>query len=135
MQTFHGHCSCGAVQYTIPNKIKNVVNCHCSICRKLTGGAFASYVIVDAADYRIEQGEESLAVYHKADSTAQKHFCKHCASPMFNTNPKYGDIKIIYLGTFAEGYDFVPRMNTYCSTRLDWLEHPLDIPNWENGRS
>lgn len=36
-QTLTGGCLCGAVRYSISAPLKNVIACHCSHCRKISG--------------------------------------------------------------------------------------------------
>ena len=42
--TINGGCLCGAVRYEINDKLRGIVNCHCSKCRKFHGnfGAYTS---------------------------------------------------------------------------------------------
>lgn len=129
-----GNCSCRAVQYKISGDIKNIVNCHCSICRKLMGSAFATYVVVPENQHVITQGQEYIATYHLPETTAQKHFCKKCGSPLFNTNPgRYGSVKIVSFGTLEEGNGLSPLVNIYCENKVDWLEKLFDIKNMSEG--
>ena len=37
-----GSCLCGGVRYAIDGELGAVTNCHCSLCRKMSGSAFAS---------------------------------------------------------------------------------------------
>ncbi len=37
-----GSCLCGGVKYEVSGGIQTVTNCHCSLCRKMSGSAFAS---------------------------------------------------------------------------------------------
>jgi len=135
MKSLSGSCLCNAVQYTCKSDIKNCVNCHCSICRKLTGGAFASYFVVMMDDYTIVAGQEQITSYTKPNTTMQKHFCRQCGTPLFNTNPKYGEVRIVYLGTLAEKDNkIIPRMNIYCDDKLNWLNELFTIENFSTGK-
>lgn len=41
-----GSCLCGAVRYAISGGFAFIGNCHCSICRKANGAAFATWGIL-----------------------------------------------------------------------------------------
>jgi hypothetical protein len=122
MSQIQGSCHCRAVRYRVAGEIVSVVNCHCGLCRELSGSAFTSYVVVKEADLTLEQGESSLSRYD-ATETATRHFCRNCGTPMFNTNPgKYPSLKMVYLGTASSAAELVPRINVFCESKLPWVE-------------
>ena len=43
-----GKCLCGKVRYEINGRLGPVVYCHCSMCRRATGSAFATNASVRA---------------------------------------------------------------------------------------
>jgi hypothetical protein len=52
-----GSCLCGGIRFEI-DAVRSLTHCHCGICRKLTGAAFASYVHVEADKFRLVSGED-----------------------------------------------------------------------------
>jgi hypothetical protein len=123
------HCHCNAIQCKTTSEIKAIVNCHCNLCRGLSGSAFNTYVVIAENEFKYIQGEESIAMYSFRDSQGKKYFCTYCGTPLFNTNPKYGPVKIVYLGSISQNQGLIPQMNIYCNYKLNWLE---DIFNREN---
>lgn len=47
-QSHTGSCLCGAVAYALDGPLRDVVACHCAMCRK-THGHFAAYTAVPKA--------------------------------------------------------------------------------------
>jgi hypothetical protein len=43
MKTYRGSCLCGSVRYEVTGRFPRIVHCHCQMCRKVQGAAFASY--------------------------------------------------------------------------------------------
>lgn len=41
--SYHGQCLCGSIKYQIDALEPNIGHCHCSMCRKFHGAAFATY--------------------------------------------------------------------------------------------
>jgi hypothetical protein len=122
MPMIQGSCHCGSVRYRMEGDILSVVNCHCQLCRGLSGSAFTSYIVVKEADLTFQQGETSLSRY-SATETSTKHFCRECGTPIFNTNPiKYPSLRMIYLGTTSSAGDLVPKINVFCESKLPWVE-------------
>ena len=42
MKELHASCLCGVVALTLPDQFDYMGNCHCSECRKFSGGDYAS---------------------------------------------------------------------------------------------
>jgi hypothetical protein len=40
MSNLKGSCNCGSAKYEVSGAVKKVVNCHCTLCRKVNGSAF-----------------------------------------------------------------------------------------------
>lgn len=81
MTTLHGQCLCGTVHYTITDGPGRVSHCHCAMCRKAHGAAFASYGVVPTAQHRFTAGQEAVRAFQSSGSTVRS-FCSHCGSPL-----------------------------------------------------
>ena len=75
-----GGCLCGAVRYAVKGPLRNVVNCHCSMCQKLHG-AFGAHSKARKADLSITRSD-GLAWYKTSD-VARRGFCRECGSSLF----------------------------------------------------
>jgi hypothetical protein len=78
---YKGSCLCGQVRYVIAGAIRYVSHCHCSMCRKAHGAAFATYATVPAASHRFLHGTDVLRVFNASGPT-DRVFCSSCGSPM-----------------------------------------------------
>lgn len=76
-----GSCLCGAVAYAIDGVFVRISHCHCSMCRKGHGAAFATYATVCSDQLRFERGEDALGHY-VSSPTVVRSFCTRCGSPM-----------------------------------------------------
>ena len=127
---YTGKCACGGVTFEIETAKANVVNCHCSDCRGLTGAAFTTYFVVSAKRFALTQGEEQLKSYAPKEQVA-RHFCTTCGTPLFNTNARYPGLRMVYYGTIAFDEAPVPGTNTFCRSKLPWVEVYEDGTNFE----
>ena len=75
----HGSCLCGGIRYEISGELKDVLNCHCSMCRKAHGAAFRSRARIRAADFRLTCGEDLLTFYQSSPGT-HRGYCRVCRS-------------------------------------------------------
>ena len=82
MDTMHeGSCLCGAVAYAIDVAPVDVSHCHCSMCRKAHGAAFATFATVPAENHRFTRGREHVRC-HRSSETVERCFCSRCGSPV-----------------------------------------------------
>lgn len=61
--TIEGGCLCGSVRYAITGPLGPAGHCHCSICRKAHGAAFATWVFVEPDQFRWSAGAELVGRY------------------------------------------------------------------------
>ena len=73
-----GKCLCGAVTYTARNIEPKLAACHCSMCRRWTGGPLLS---ISSSDVEWV-GEDNVRTYKSSD-WAERGFCSICGSTLF----------------------------------------------------
>ncbi|RMC33848.1 GFA family protein [Paracoccus alkanivorans] len=77
MTGLNAQCLCGAVRFSaVPRAGASV--CHCSMCRKWTGGI---NIAVDLAEAPVFQDEAKLGVYRSSE-WAERLFCTECGSSL-----------------------------------------------------
>lgn len=74
-----GSCLCGSVRYEIRGAVGRAVHCHCSMCRKAHGAAFATYGRVERSDFTLVSGAGDIASYSSSPGVTRT-FCKRCGS-------------------------------------------------------
>lgn len=77
-----GRCLCGAVAYAVNGPLRNVLNCHCERCRRITGHHMAASA---ARTDAIEIADAStLRWFHPHDDPDIGYaFCTTCGSSLF----------------------------------------------------
>jgi len=70
-----GRCLCGALRFEADPPFQFMVNCHCSMCRKHHGAAFATFIAVPPAKFRWISGEANVGVYASSEN-ASRAFCR-----------------------------------------------------------
>ena len=70
-------CHCGGVEaeVSLPDGLKNVLKCNCSICKK-KGITMINKVGIN--DLKIKKGNELLKLYQYHSKTAKHYFCSVC---------------------------------------------------------
>jgi hypothetical protein len=88
-QEIGGGCHCGKVRFSCHIDLEApTIRCNCSICSK------ARYWLapIQAADFRLLQGEEALSEYRFAGGDVVHHFCRTCGIKTFGqaSSPAFG---------------------------------------------
>jgi hypothetical protein len=74
-----GSCLCRVVAYTVAGPLEPMWHCHCLLCRKLSGAAFATYVAAQASGFSWLRGQEYLTHY-ALSATLIRSFCQQCGA-------------------------------------------------------
>src|SRR5262245_60337519 len=61
--TLQGSCLCGAVTYQASGPFNMMIHCHCSMCRKHHGSAFATFVGAPLMGFKWLSGEDNILAY------------------------------------------------------------------------
>ncbi len=74
-----GSCLCGAVKWRADEPLQDMTHCHCSMCRKAHGAAFATYAGTDASGFEWLAGEDEVTWFESSPGF-RRGFCRHCGS-------------------------------------------------------
>lgn len=85
-----GSCLCGQITFTAGGKLSNMTHCHCSICRKIHGSLFATYMEAEELSYT--SGQQLIQSY-ASSAGLTRVFCKTCGS-VLPENAKEGSFYI-----------------------------------------
>lgn len=77
-----GGCLCGAVRYRVTGPLRDVLNCHCERCRRITGHHMAASA-ARAEDIDVDDSS-TLRWFHPDDDLDIGYaFCATCGSSLF----------------------------------------------------
>lgn len=126
----NGGCACGAVRYRIDGPVLGVGACHCSDCRRFSGGDANYVALVPVPALTITQGVP--AIFHtRGDSGADvgRAFCAGCGAPLWSV-PAHEPFITVKLGSLDDGSDLTPQMHIYTSSALSREIIPDDLPSF-----
>lgn len=126
---YHGSCLCGAVKFNISTQIKDIVYCHCSLCRKAQGSAYATNGNIEEKNFHFLSGKANLSTY-QASETQTKLFCKTCGSPIMSKNTSTPDIVRIRLGTIESNINECPEAHIFVASKANWDKICDDLPQY-----
>ncbi len=88
-----GSCLCGAVTYTAKDIKPEAGACHCSMCRKWSGGVFIG--VEAQPDQMTIEGEEHINRYPSSE-WAERCSCSKCGSSLFYRLTMPGPMQGVY---------------------------------------
>ncbi len=50
---YKGSCLCGSIYFQLQGTLTDIIHCHCSLCRKASGSAYATNGFINAEDLKI----------------------------------------------------------------------------------
>lgn len=126
--TTEGGCLCGRVRYRINGPLFGADNCHCSMCRRQHGAAFATYADFDPDHFEWVSGAAHLKVF-ESETGAGWCFCSECGSSLAATD--HGRITAVALGTVEGDPGVRPQAHIFSTSRAQWYEISDDLPQFE----
>ncbi|MDH3629695.1 MAG: GFA family protein [Gammaproteobacteria bacterium] len=130
-KTTRGSCLCGSVSYQFHGPEYVFQYCHCSRCRKFTGSAFASNILVDPKQFEWLGGGEMVGRFDHPDA---KHFatcfCMQCGSSLPWLSQS-GTAMIIPAGTLDEDPGIKPTQNIFWKDRAPWRAAVDGLPQYD----
>lgn len=133
-ELYRGSCLCGAVKFKIDEFLPQAAHCHCSMCRKFHGAAFATIAAVPRSGFRWVEGEDALKGY-TAENGTTRTFCRHCGSSLTFSSPRAPEEEVeIALGAMDQDVPVVPSAHIFVGSAANWTVVGDDLPQYEERR-
>lgn len=119
-----GSCLCGTVTFTADPPATDMKHCHCSMCRKIHGSLFATYMNVTGFQYT--SGEDSVSSYASSEGL-NRYFCTRCGSVLPEETKANGQCNLP-AGLMDNDPEARPERHIFAESRLRWYDIPDDLP-------
>ena len=123
-----GSCLCRAVRFEA-GQVSFFGHCHCSMCRKAHGAAFASFAGVAVEDFRFIAGEDVVKLYESSPGS-HRAFCSVCGS---NAPAKSSDNKMVFIpaGLFDDDPAARPTLHMFVDSKATWWDINDELPRFK----
>lgn len=125
-----GSCLCQRVQYRIHGPMIDVLNCHCSMCRKLHAAAFRTRAKVASKDWEWVSGE-SLVKYYESSPGEHKGFCSECGSSLLTRFDQHPEVVGFPLGTLDTDPGVRAARHVFVGSKAPWFDITDPLPQHE----
>jgi hypothetical protein len=123
----NGSCLCGDIAWTIDGDFTMLINCHCSICRKVHGSAYGAFVATSAEGFRWIAGEDKFNRYQSSEN-GLRPYCPRCGSAVAATMGKFAYMPAGNLdGDIARSLD----SHIFVAHKACWFDITDDGPQFD----
>ncbi|MGB0936249.1 MAG: GFA family protein [Colwellia sp.] len=125
-----GKCLCGEVEVKISGGISDIIHCHCSLCRKNSGTAYATNGFVKASEFKITRGEEHLSQFAFKPGKI-RYFCSCCGSPVYSANAQDPSRYRLRLGILDSDIKERPLSHNFVTSKANWDDLDVKLPRYD----
>ncbi|HUI25404.1 MAG TPA: GFA family protein [Candidatus Kryptonia bacterium] len=116
-----GRCLCGGVRFEVAATLGPVIYCHCSMCRRASGSAFATNASVRTDGFRITAGRELITEYESSPQQF-RGFCSRCGSPLYGRQAAFPQMRRVRLGTLEGDPGTRSVAHIWVGSKSAWFE-------------
>ena len=127
---YTGACLCGAIKVELKGSIESIIHCHCSLCRKNSGTAYATNGFVNADEFSVLDPHNKLN-YYAFKEGKHRHFCSVCACPIFSSNSENPSKLRIRLGILDSDINERPTSHNFMSSKANWDDLDAALPRYD----
>lgn len=127
---YQGSCLCKKIAIQIDGSIDSIIHCHCSLCRKSSGTAFATNGFINRADFKVVKGQDNLTAFEFKPGRI-RHFCSACGSPVFSENLDDISRLRLRLGILDSDITERPISHNFVSSKANWELLNSDLPQYD----
>lgn len=128
---YSGSCLCGAIQYEVSGPITSIIHCHCSVCRRACGTAYATNGFVQTSDFKLKTGADNLSSFSTKPGQP-RFFCKTCGSPIYKSNDTDPTRIRLRIGTLTSDIEERPISHNFVTSKANWDAIESHLPQYES---
>ena len=129
--TIRGSCLCGDVAFEIDSRVKHMINCHCSRCRRSRGAAHGTNVFAKTDMIRWTRGREQVVDYKVPDAKMfATAFCRRCGSLLPAPFERTG-MSLVPVGVLDSVLHLRPCVHIHAASKAPWFEITDELPQFD----
>ena len=122
-----GSCFCGAVLFTVDMPTMFNAHCHCTMCQRVHGAAYVTWIGVPEHQLRVTAGADVLR--HFASSVhGKRSFCTVCSSSLFCRSTRHPERVDVVVANLHAPVDQPPSVHAYFNNRASWVDVSDELP-------
>lgn len=120
-----GGCQCGALRYRIEAPLRDIAHCHCSVCRRSSGGILTTWVTVPLPAFQWLAGTPRA---FESSPSCTRYFCGDCGAHLAlftRLSPRTLDVTV---ATLDDPGQAPAERHIWVGSRLAWLTVDPQLP-------
>jgi hypothetical protein len=131
MSVMQGSCWCGGVRFEVAEPFSILSFCHCTSCKRISGGVGTASGTLRTESIHVTQGRELLTTYQPDEGKA-KTFCSVCGSNLFGGDWPDAEQSSVRLSAIDSGLEQKPERHIFVRSVAPWETLPDDgLPRYE----
>ena len=129
-----GSCLCGRARFQVDGTFEHMSHCHCSMCRKAHGAAFATYATCRPAQFSWTSGEDAV-VQRQSSPGITRAFCRHCGSALPIVSNQGVHVPV---GCLDDDPQMIAQKHIFTASAAPWHIIADSLPRhdtWDAGRA
>ncbi len=123
--TRSGRCACGGVQFRLTGPLRQVTDCHCDPCRRITGHHMAA-TAADEADV-VFDADGTLTWWERTD-TVRYGFCSTCGATLFWHDDLRPGVLSVAAGSIDQPTGLTTELRLFADEAGDYHRLDPDVP-------
>ena len=119
-------CLCKNIKFVVSDKLRNVINCHCSQCMKIHGN-YGAYTSCDKS--KIVFINKKTLKWFKSSNIAKRGFCSNCGASIFYKKLNSKNISIS-AGLLSNPTKLKTLSNIFTKGKLDFYKLDSRLPRY-----
>jgi hypothetical protein len=133
MSAMQGSCLCGGVRFQLSQPFQKLTFCHCTTCKRISGGVGTANGRARTEWIEVVQGQELITRYQPDEGSA-KSFCSICGANLFGGGWPESEECSVRLSAIDGEVAGEPSAHIYARSVASWETLPDDgLPRFAAG--
>ncbi|MNB63027.1 Glutathione-dependent formaldehyde-activating enzyme [compost metagenome] len=124
-QLHSGGCHCGHIRYQFSGALRDIAHCHCSICRKVSGGIVTTWITVPGSSFQWLAGTPSR---YDSSASCARFFCPQCGAQLALVTLLSPESIDVTIATLDHPEQAPAERHIWTDSQLPWLHLDEHLP-------
>ncbi|MDD1020970.1 GFA family protein [Pseudomonas sp. TNT2022 ID1048] len=120
-----GGCHCGRLRYQFSGPLRDIAHCHCSICRRVSGGLVTTWITLPARAFKWLEG---VPARYDSSASCARYFCADCGAHLALVTHLSPDSIDVTIATLDHPERAPADRHIWTESRLPWLRLDEQLP-------